>query len=214
MSNLTRSRRQFLRRGSLALGAVTAGSLRAKPLESADGPDTGRRTAGFGWELFVNNNFGAVYVEVRQPMMLNTLDADLAYTITAAPSEPGLAECLFRAGVTRGTAPNLDPAVYPFPQSPDFGDVQASHPENFYGYDHIVLQDVFYQVILKSWVPLDGTASATSRFTHVEPRLKLNAGDYLVFQGGGDGVLGGDVEMQVVLGYTVGSGRTRPVARL
>jgi hypothetical protein len=214
-ARMTNDRRQFLRGGTLALGAVTAGTVTAGSVIAAKSTTSateslGRRCAGFGWELSINNDFAALYFPVQQEMTLVAADIDLAYTITAAPATAGFAECLFRAGVTRGAPPNLDPRVYAFPQSSDFGDVLVSHPENFYGYEHILLQDVFYHVILKTWVPRDGTASATSRFTHVEPQLQLSQGDFLVFQGGGDGILGGDAEMQVVLGYALPS--TRVVA--
>ena len=122
-----------------------------------------------------------------------------------------MAECLFRAGVTRGGPPS-DPNG-PFPASPDFGNLQVSHPDHFYGYDAHLFDEVFYHVILKTWVPADGAGSATYRFTHVEPLLTLRPGDFLVFQGAGDGVLGGDAEMQVVLGYTIGADVTRVVVR-
>ncbi|MGA9981010.1 MAG: hypothetical protein WBQ08_20480 [Candidatus Sulfotelmatobacter sp.] len=57
-------------------------------------------------------------------------------------------------------------------------------------------------MILKTWVPADGTASSTSRHVSVARSLALNAGDYLVFNMSHAGVPG-DAEMQVVLQYAL-----------
>jgi hypothetical protein len=61
-------------------------------------------------------------------------------------------------------------------------------------------QDTFLSVILKSWVPGDGTAAATYRHVQISPSISLSAGDYLVFtMNGGEITL--DAEMQVILGF-------------
>jgi hypothetical protein len=68
--------------------------------------------------------------------------------------------------------------------------------------DGFILQDIFYNVILKTWVPDNGTASSTSRHFSASPGLELAADDYLVFHMNHAGVPG-DAEMQVVLEYTL-----------
>ena len=60
-------------------------------------------------------------------------------------------------------------------------------------------------IILKSWVPLDGTASSASRHVHTEPNLVLQRGDYLMFHMDHSGVKVKG-EMQVVLTYELGGG--------
>jgi hypothetical protein len=87
--------------------------------------------------------------------------------------------------------------------------VQVYNPNNFnvanslnVVFDGVVLQNIFYSVILKTWVPADGTASGTSRHVAVAPSWKLAAGDFLVFHMNHAGTPG-DCEMQVVLQYTV-----------
>jgi hypothetical protein len=62
-------------------------------------------------------------------------------------------------------------------------------------------QDQFFSVILKTWVPADGTASAASRQFVGYPSLQINTGDYLVFHMDHEGVAL-DAEMQVVLAYS------------
>ena len=65
-----------------------------------------------------------------------------------------------------------------------------------------MVQDLFFDVILKTWVPADGTGGYTSRQFSSQAALALNKGDYLVFHMDHAGV-SGDVEMQGVLQYTV-----------
>jgi hypothetical protein len=202
--SMNRNRRQFLG-GGLALGAVTAGSLSVTRSEMASSPQVGRRTVSWGWELYLNNSSAAAYFEVLQEMTLDFADIDLAYTITDPPATPGFVEALCSAGVSRGAPPNLDPAVETFARTQDFGDPHVTHPETLYGYSGAVFQDVFCVVILKTWIPADGAGSATYRNVSVNPSLDLNVGDFLVCLMGGDGVMPGDLEMQVVLGYTVGA---------
>ena len=49
-------------------------------------------------------------------------------------------------------------------------------------------------------MPVDGTASSTSRNAHVEPNLMLSTSDVLVFHMDHGGVTG-DAEMQVTMSY-------------
>jgi len=202
---MKRDRRQFLRGGPLVLGAVTAGSIRSPESETAAAA-SGRRCAWFGWELNLNNNDGAVYFQLQTDLTLESVDVDLAYTITTLPESARFSEVLCLGGVLRGSGPNFSDFVFNSNVSSDFGEVLPRNPQNLFGFDHVLFQDVFYSVILKTWVPRDGTGSATYRNTHTEPRLNLAAGDYLVFTMGGDGPAA-DVEMQIVLGYSLPSTR-------
>ena len=70
------------------------------------------------------------------------------------------------------------------------------------GDDGFVLQNIFFSVILKTWVSKSGTASSTSRHVSAARSLALNTGDYLVFNMSHAGVPG-DAEMQLVLQYTL-----------
>src|SRR5579862_5382311 len=65
--------------------------------------------------------------------------------------------------------------------------------------DHQPFQDTFLNVILKSWITVDATASQTARHVQVAPSLSVSAGDYLVFiiMSGGEVIV--DAEMQVIL---------------
>jgi hypothetical protein len=67
-------------------------------------------------------------------------------------------------------------------------------------YDAAPLQHTFYSVILKAWVPADGTDSATSRAVFGRLSLALQTGDYLVFTLDHAG-MPGEVQMQAALGY-------------
>jgi hypothetical protein len=198
------TRRGFLKSGSIVLGALTAGTV--TPV-NATTTVTGSKIAGFGWEISnLDNNGANVFFGVRRGMILQWVDIDVAFMITSAPAVPGFAEVLCRAGVSRGAPPTFSgpPQDYIlFPTSPDFGDVHVHNPNHLsVGFDGVLLQDAFYQVILKSWVPVDGTASSTSRNAHVEPNLVLSTSDFLVFHMDHGGVPG-DAEMQVTMSYVL-----------
>ncbi len=143
-------------------------------------------------------------------MTLEFADVDLAYTITAEPGSARFAQVLCLGGVTRGAPPDFSDFAFSTNVSQDFGEVQPHKPQNFYGFNPVLYHDVFYSVILDTWVPRDGTASATHRNSHVEPRLTLAVGDFLAFLMGGGGPTA-TVEMQIVLGYSIGG--TRVVTR-
>jgi len=195
-------RRQFLRESGIALGAVTGGSMTAEELAPRQPPQLAThdleplQQAGFGWEISdINNNGADVLFEVARDMTLRSLAVDVAYMITAAPLLAGFAEVLCRIFVARG-----GPSAQASPASGLFGNLQVRNPNGLrVGFDPNVIQDLFYQVILKTWVPVDGTASAASRNVRLEPLLSLSAGDFLIFHMDHLGVPG-DVEMQVVLG--------------
>jgi hypothetical protein len=203
-------RREFVSGGGLALAGVAAGTiagLNPSPASADDENPSNRRIAGFGWELAnLDNNGADVYFEVISNMILNSASIDVAFVITATPSNPGFAEVLCRAAFSRG-APKFvhgDPgAPFVSPASSDFGTLQTYNPRKLnLGADGYFLQNVFYNVILKTWVPDNGVASATSRHVSSTPLLPLTAGDYLTFHMNHAGVPG-DCEMQVVLEYTL-----------
>jgi hypothetical protein len=204
VEEILKTRRGFLKSGSLVLGALTAGTV--TPV-NATTTVTGSKIAGFGWEIGnIANNSANVFFRVRQGMILQWVDIDVTFMITSAPAVSGFAEVLCRAGVSRGARPSFsgppqDSIV--FPASQDFGAVQVHNPNNLsLGFDGVLLQDAFYQVILKSWVPVNGTASSTSRNAHVAPDLVLSTGDFLVFHMAHGGVPG-DAEMQVTMSYVL-----------
>ncbi len=160
----------------------------------------------FGFEIVnLNGNGADAYFPVANKMTLNAFNIDAAFMLTAPPSGPGFAEVLCQGRVARGGPPKFSASVaayLPFPASPDFGTVEFYNPDNLQVIGNGTLsQDLFYSVILKSWVPADGTASATSRQVAARPSLALDAGDYLAFHMDHAGV-SVDCELQVVLEYT------------
>ena len=147
------TRRGFLKSGSIVLGALTAGTV--TPVHATTTVNESK-IAGFGWEIGnLDNNGANVSFVVRQGMILQWVDIDVAFMITSAPAIPGFAEVLCRAGVSRGARPSFSgpPQDYIlFPTSPDFGGVRVHNPNHLsVGFDGVFLQDAFYQVILKSW---------------------------------------------------------------
>jgi hypothetical protein len=204
-------RRSFVGRG-LALaglaGAVTATVTGLDSSARAAATSTGSSFASFGWEVTnLNDNGADVYFEVTSNMVVSAVDIDVAFMITALPVDPGFTEILCRAAVSPGRRPEFykgDPgASFESPQSPNFGTTHIHNPNNLnVGDDGYLLQNVFYSVILKTFVPADGAASSTSRHISMARSLVLNAGDFLVFNMSHAGVPG-DGEMQVVLQYTL-----------
>jgi hypothetical protein len=213
-------RRTFLIRSALALAGVTAGTftpleammnVRTKelfPQVGAISPASGaQQFAGFGWEISnINNNGADLYFEVLDAMVLNTINIDVAFMLTGPPAQAGFAEVLCMGGVSRGAKPTFSdpPAAYiNFPPSPNFARLAVHNPNNLSNGIGGVVGGLFYTVILKTWVPADGTASSTYRHVVVSPGLVLGKGDYLVFHMDHAGV-GGDVEMQTSFQYTLG----------
>ncbi len=209
-----RGRRDFLVGGGLAIGAFATQGC-TKPLAvpavaaaalPAASPTSGTQVAAFGWEATnLRGNGANTYVQVMSNMVLESVNADISASVTNAGGA-GFAEILCCGGVSRQAAPSFSNAsqVYiNFPTSSNFGAVTAENPHNLTLFvEGAMMQDQFLAVILKSWVPSDGAASATSRHVLVYPSLSLTAGDYLVFHMDHYGV-GLDAEMQVVLRYTL-----------
>jgi len=204
--NMKTDRRTFVGGSGMALagvaGAVTGLGSEARAQQASTGPTF----ASFGWELAnLSNNGADVSFEVTNNLVLRAADFDIAFMITSPPATPGFAEVLCRAAVCPGGPPTFykgDPgASFVSPASPNFGKAKIHNPHGLnLGNDGSLLQNVFFSVILKSWVTADGTASSTSRHVRLAQSLALNAGDYLVFNMSHGGV-SGDCEMQVTIEY-------------
>ena len=159
----------------------------------------------FGLELVNPDGNGAdAYFPVARNMTLNSFNIDVASMLVSA-SSGGWAEVLCQGRVSRGGPPTFSGSAgyLPYPASADFGAVSWYNPANLQLIGNSSLsQDLFYSVILKAYVPADGTASSTHRQVFGQPALQLNAGDYLAFHMDHAGV-SVDCEMQVVLNYTL-----------
>jgi hypothetical protein len=201
-------RRAFVGKG-LALAGL-AGTITGldSSAAAATQSSTGPSFASFGWEVTnLNDNGADVYFEVTSNLVVSLLDIDVSFMLTAPPATAGFTEILCRAAVSPGAPPQFYPgdpgASFISPQSPNFGKTHIHNPNKLnVGDDGYVLQNIFYSVILKTWVPKNGTASSTSRHVSAARQLVLSAGDYLVFNMSHGGVPG-DAEMQVVLQYTL-----------
>jgi len=206
MNQNENDRRDFLAAGrDMLVGALTAGTL----IACASGSDTVQaqnsqsiNTAAFGWEI---NNLGTggagVYIKVQRNLTLSTIDADVSFSPLFVPGQPGFADVLCRGHVSRGGPPNFVGSEVNFfpPSSPAFGSVQNYNPGGLQVVsDNQPFQDTFLNVILKSWITIDATASQTARHVQVSPSLSLNAGDYLAFTMSG-GEITVDAEMQIIM---------------
>jgi hypothetical protein len=163
-------------------------------------------SVSFGFELVnLYGNGADAYFPVTRNMVLETFNIDAAFMLTSAPAAAGFAEVLCQGKVSRGSAPVFAPTVQayaPFSSSADFGAVSIDNPMGLQAiFDGGLGQDLFYSVILKSWVPLDGAGSTAARQVSGRPSLALSAGDYLAFHMDHAGV-GVDCELQIVLGYS------------
>lgn len=207
-----RDRRNFLKGGSLAVGILAAEgctSTGAVPVAEAAAPitlpPTGMRVASFGWELCnLNGNGANTYMAVQNDMVLQTVNADISASILH-PNANGFGEILCQGAISRQAVPttsNSPPDYVQLPPSPDFGSVTPNNPNNLSLLIGRMVQDQFLSVILKTWVPPDGTACATARQVVANPSISLKAGDYLVFHMDHSGV-SLDAEMQIVLTYSL-----------
>jgi len=201
-------RRSFLlSSGEMVVGALAAGTLIACGSSSEPATvhaQTSSNIAAFGWEIDnLNNSSAAVYFKVQQSLVLNLVDMDVSFCPPSQPAQSGLSEVLCRGQVSRGAPPVFNTAgiLYFPPSSPAFGPLQTLNPGGLQiGTDAQPFQDTFLNVILKSWIPSDGTSSATYRHVQIAPSLSVSAGDYLVFtMNGGEITL--DAEMQVILTF-------------
>jgi hypothetical protein len=166
------------------------------------------KSVGFGWELnSVHNNGSDLYAQILHNMSIKGIEMDLAFMITAAPGVFGkgeFAEVLCFAFISP-SKPTFTPGAPGYSNgapNPDFGasafyTTQAS--EGAHG--GIGGLNTLASVILKSWVPPSGEASATCRNVVVTGLdIYAAAGSYLVLHMDHAGYAG-DVEMQGVLFY-------------
>ena len=209
-------RRHLLGGGVLALAGLTAGAIAGtSDVASAASPPTptspgNSQSISFGWAVDdLHGNGADVSFEILEDLVLVAADVDVATVVLTLPSTAGFQEVLCQAAIFRQAPPSFGPPPPAYLQSPissDFGDLEYYNPSGIaiVG-DSAPLQDKFVSVILKSWVPLDGTASSASRHVHTEPDMALRQGDYLAFHMDHAGV---EVkgEMQVVLSYGLGDG--------
>ena len=210
-------RRQLLGGGALTLAGMSAGAMvgtwgvaSAATAATATSPGNSQ-SISFGWEVEdLHDNGADVSFEILEDLVLVAADVDVATVLMSLPSTAGFQEVLCQAAISRQAPPAYGPAPTAYLQSPistDFGKVAYYNPSNIATVsDAAPLQDKFVSVILKSWVPLDGTASSASRHVHTEPALALHRGDYLMFHMDHSGVQVKG-EMQVVLAYELSGGR-------
>ncbi|MDA8061416.1 MAG: hypothetical protein M0T80_03090 [Actinomycetota bacterium] len=161
----------------------------------------------FGFEAHpLDGNGVDLSFEVLNDMVLEIADVDTALMILSLPTAPGFVEVLCTGVVSRGgpltfSAPH---GFYSLPPSPYFGASTVYNPStsvtvNGGGTPNA---DQFYAVIMKSWVPADGSGSSTHRHVHATPSMYLAQGDYITFHMDQAGVPC-DVEMQAVLAFNL-----------
>ncbi len=128
-------RRAFVGSG-LALAGL-AGTITGlnSSAQAAQKPAGSQNFASFGWEVVnLDDNGADVYFEVTSNMVLNALDTDVAFMITALPGSPGFTEVLCRAAVSRGGIPKFyhgDPgASFVSAQSPNFSKTHKHNPNH------------------------------------------------------------------------------------
>ncbi len=200
-------RRTFVGESSLALAGL-AGAIHGLHSTAPASASHKSGIASFGWEACdLAGNGAAVFFEVTNALTLTAADLDLAFMITAPPKHPGFAEVLCRAAVSPGASPKFSAdqrSAIIAQESGDFGSLQAHNPHKLNVVkDGYLLQNVFHNIILKSWVSPDGTGSSTHRHVRITPSLALHRGDYLVFTMDHAGVPG-DCELQAVFEYKLG----------
>jgi hypothetical protein len=187
--------------GALAAGTLACAAGSGPSVVNAQNP-TPSNVAAFGWEI---NNLGvgggAVYLPLKNSVVLKTVDVDMSFSPLSAPSQPGFADVLCRGQVSRGGPPTFTGAEVNYfpPAAPQLGPPVSFNPGSLQlGMDGFAFQDTFLNVILKAWITTEGTASQTDRHVQISPSLNINAGDYIVFtMSGGEIVV--DAEMQIVM---------------
>jgi len=162
------------------------------------------RTAGLGWEVInLHNNGVDFYTQILRDVKFLWLDLDVSYMITSIPSSPNFAEVLFTMGLSK-ERPKFTPPpqVYDSPPiSADFREFEVYNPNKLkiVGGGNLA-EGQLVRLILKSWVPADGSCSQDSRHVYVTLGLSANKGDYLVFHADHAGVEV-DFEVQGVIAY-------------
>jgi hypothetical protein len=208
-------RRHFLSSTTLLLAGVSVGAVTLTGCEGVDVhalgsaenlPATSPRNAGFGWSIpQLDNTSAYALFRVTQEVRLLFADIDASYRPSQAGESPASAQARCRAWVSRGQAPGFGgvqaSAAGASPPSASFGAIEYFNPAKLtVAGDAAPLQDVFYSVVLRSWVPRDGTTSQAARVVSTRPSVTLHVGDFLVFGIDHQGVPG-DVGVQAVLGF-------------
>jgi hypothetical protein len=187
-----------------------SGTRDAEAVERATtpAPPGAKQVASFGWEIInLNGNGANVSFEVLHDLVLDAADIDVATMLFVPPANPGFQEVLCQAAVSRQAPPTSSGVPHAYLRQPATADAGSSNIDNpndvLVVGDGVLSQDKFVSIILKSWVPVDGTASSASRHVHTEPGLQLGSGDFLAFHMDHAGVEV-DGEMQVVVNYHLG----------
>jgi hypothetical protein len=200
---MTTSRRHFLSDGTLALAGVTAGTVTLLSACGSSSEPRGLRTASFGWDVNdLTGDSAYAYFKIAHPLILESINVDVSCAPSAGAANTGFAQVRCYAWASRGQAPVFSNGASEAPATADFGRIAIYNPNNLaVACEEMPLQDIFYSAILRSWVSADATDAVAERSVFGSPSLRLNTGDYLVFNINHAGVPG-SVEMQVVLGYS------------
>ncbi|MGC9227254.1 hypothetical protein [Caldivirga sp.] len=166
-------------------------------------------TAGFGWEVVdLHNNGADAYFQVLNDLVIQWIDLDASYMLTKPPSSEGFAEVLINVAKTQSKPQfSTGPQAYiGVPPNGYFSMVTVHNPNSL----RVVPGETFYlsegmliSLILKSWVPSNGTASSVQRHTTLYPSIKVKSGEYLVFHMDHAGVGPLDCEIQATIGYNL-----------
>ena len=206
---MEQSRRQLLGGAALTLARVTRGAVTGTRSLAASSRSAARsgdpHDVTFAWDISnLDNNGADVWFEVLTSVTLVSVNIDVAF-LPSSGNNDNNAEILCTALVSRNGVPGTSmtaPEYLTYTASSDFGLGTYYNPNNLnpsHGAGNM-LQDFFYGVILKTWVPSGGEASATSRQFRSNLSLALNAGNYVAFHMDHLGV-SGDAQMQVCLTY-------------
>ena len=212
------SRRSVLLGIGLALAGATAGGvysyfrgLQALPQSSTTTTTTPTttpeiHTAGFGWEVVdLHNNGADAYFQALNDMIIHWIDLDASYMLIKPPSSEGFAEVLITVGKASTPSFSAPPQVYQsLPPSASFTPITIVNPNNLQTVADAYPEEGFIiRLILKSWVPRNGTASSVQRHVTLYPGVKLRKFEYLVFHMDHAGVGPLDCEIQATIGYSV-----------
>jgi len=190
---------------SFAFVSADTKSTFAHEAEDA-GARTGLKTAGFGWEVInLHNNGVDLYAEVLRNVTFRWLDLDASYMITSVPASPNFAEVLFTMSISK-EKPKFSPPPQLYESLPsvtDFRELEVHNPNSLkmVGGGKLV-EGSLVRLILKSWVPVDGSGSQDHRHIFLPLGLRVEKGDYIVFHADHAGTEV-DFEVQGVIAYEV-----------
>ena len=157
---MKKARRAFVSGSGLALAGVATGAITGLTSSSvrANTPPN-LRVASFGWEVTnLDNNGADVYFQVRSSMTLISVNIDTAFMITSPPSgalasPKCCAERRFPVALRSSSTAIREHHLFlrraQFRTRPRSTIPISLNLVN----DGFVLQDIFYNIILKTWVP-------------------------------------------------------------